>query len=186
MPDNSNKREIELLAIRCQLGERGAFDELVDRWHTPLWNYIRRIANRDDVAEELVQETWLRVLRGIVKLREPARLVEWIFGIAHRVLMDRLREKYRRAAVFDGAIEASLQELPASSDEDAREDLEQLFKEIDRLPLPQQELLALYYLDELTVDEVGRVLDVPAGTVKSRLFQIRKVLRQTLTAEEAR
>lgn len=186
MPADSNKRENELLAIRCQLGERVAFDEVVDRWHRPLWSYIRRIADRDDVAEELVQETWLRILRGIVKLREPARLVEWMFGIAHRVLMDRLREKYRRAAVFDGAVEASLQELPALSDEDGREDLEQLFHEIDRLPLPQQELVTLYYLDELTVDEVGRVLDVPAGTVKSRLFQIRKTLRQTLSVKEGK
>ena len=79
MPIHSNALEHELLAIRCQLGERAAFDELVDRWHAPLWGYVRRMADRDELAEELLQETWLRVLRGIAKLREPASLVPWLF-----------------------------------------------------------------------------------------------------------
>ena len=86
----------ELLAIRCQLGERAAFDALIARWHEPLWRYLRRLANNDDAARDLTQDTWLRVLRGIGALREPAKLRPWLFGIARRVAMDRLRFEYAR------------------------------------------------------------------------------------------
>ena len=63
--------EDELLAIRCQLGEPGAFDALIERWHGPLWKYARRLTGDDDAASETVQDVWLRILRGISRLREP-------------------------------------------------------------------------------------------------------------------
>ena len=105
MPTDSETIEQELLAIRCQLGELAAFDELVARWHAPMWQYVRRMADRNELADELIQETWLRVLRGIANLREPARLVAWMFGIARRVMMDRLRQKYRQEALFENALD---------------------------------------------------------------------------------
>src|SRR5574338_965862 len=94
-PDGpAHAREDELLAIRCQLGERAAFEELIRRWNDPLWRYVRRIAGEDDGAADLVQEIWLRVIRGMSRLREPARLRPWLFGVARRVAMDRLRQRY--------------------------------------------------------------------------------------------
>ena len=84
MPHHSESLEQELLAIRCQLGEPAAFDELVAQWHRPLWQYIRRMVGINELADELLQETWLRILRGIANLREPASLVAWMFGIAPR------------------------------------------------------------------------------------------------------
>jgi DNA-directed RNA polymerase specialized sigma24 family protein len=89
MPDN-----LELLAVRCQLGEREALDALVARWHLPLWKYARRLTGSEAAADDAVQDVWLRVLRGLPGLREPAHLRPWIFGIARRVLMDRLRAQY--------------------------------------------------------------------------------------------
>ena len=181
MPPNTNSLERELLAIRCQLGELAAFDELVDRWHAPLWRYIRRMADRDELAEEILQETWLRVLRGIVKLREPASLVPWLFGIARRVLMDHLRQKYKQPASNEGLDDQVVQ----TAEIDSRADIEHLLYEVDRLPLPQRELLTLYYLEELTVDEVAGVLGIPAGTVKSRLHHVRNLLKRNLLNEES-
>ena len=77
-------REDELLVVRCQLGERPAFDDLIDRWHAPLWKYARRLTGSDDAAQEVAQDVWLRVLRGIHRLRDGARLRAWLFGIARR------------------------------------------------------------------------------------------------------
>ncbi|MEX2169176.1 MAG: sigma-70 family RNA polymerase sigma factor [Pirellulales bacterium] len=183
MPPNTNSLEHELLAIRCQLGELAAFDELVDRWHAPLWRYVRRMADRDELAEEILQEAWLRILRGIVKLREPASLVPWLFGIARRVLMDHLRQKYKQLASNEGLDDQAAQ----TAEIDSRNDIEHLLYEVDKLPLPQRELLTLYlyYLEELTVDEVARVLDIPAGTVKSRLHHVRNLLKRNLLNEES-
>jgi DNA-directed RNA polymerase specialized sigma24 family protein len=77
-------RADELLAIRCQLGERDAFDALIARWYEPLWRYLRTLANSSEVADDLAQDTWLRVLRSIASLRDASRLRPWIFGIARR------------------------------------------------------------------------------------------------------
>lgn len=173
-------RADELLAIRCQLGERNAFDELITRWHEPIWRYLRRLTNSDDAAADLAQETWLRVLRGIASLRAPDSLRPWLFGIARRVAMDRLRRLYTRAE--DG--DAALQDLPAhESDVSLDDDLAALDAGVAALPMREREILALFYLRELTIEQIATLLDVPAGTVKSRLFRARKLLRTELTGD---
>jgi RNA polymerase sigma factor (sigma-70 family) len=98
-------KEDELLVIRCQLGERSAVDELTERWHPPLWKYVRRQAGEDDAAKDVAQDVWLRVLRGIGRLRDGSRLRPWLFGIARRALMDRLRHHY--AAPFGSDIDVA-------------------------------------------------------------------------------
>lgn len=76
----------ELLAIRCQLGERAAFDELIERWHGPLRTYIRRLLVDEERTREMVQDVWVRIIRGIPSLRDPARLRAWLFKITrHRL-----------------------------------------------------------------------------------------------------
>ena len=86
--------EDEWLVVRCQLGERPAFDELISPWGEPVWKYVRRLTNSDEVANEIVQDVWLRVLRGLHRLRDGSKLRAWLFAIARRTLMDRLREHY--------------------------------------------------------------------------------------------
>ena len=102
MPDN-----LELLAVRCQMGERQALEALVARWHVPLWTYAQRLTGADDAAADAVQDVWLRVLRGLPTLREPAPLRPWIFGIARRVLMDRLRVQYSAPSLADVDVDGS-------------------------------------------------------------------------------
>lgn len=184
MPTNSETIEQELLAIRCQLGELAAVDELVARWHAPMWQYMRRMADRNELADELIQETWLRVLRGIANLREPSRLVAWMFGIARHVMMDRLRQKYRQEAFFENALDDLKATADESDEHERRDDIEDVLEKLENLPLSQRELLTLYYLDELSIDEVGQVLGIPIGTVKSRLFHARRILKQSLMDKE--
>ena len=181
--EDRNRAEIEdeLLAIRCQLGEPLAFDELVARWHAPLWRYLRRLAAADDVAAETLQEVWLRVVRGISRLREPARLRAWLFGIARRAAMDRLRQQYAAPPL----VEAELADLPAGEEiADAGEDVTVLLRELDLLPVVEREALTLFYLRELSLAEIAGVLAIPVGTVKSRLFRARRLLREQIQSKE--
>lgn len=171
--------EDELLVVRCQLGERPAFDELIERWGGPVWKYVRRLTGAENEAEEIFQNVWLRVLRGIHRLRDGSKLRAWLFGIARRALMDRLRERY--AAPPQGDID--LTSLPADeTPDDLERELADLEQELARLPLVEREVLTLFYLRELSLGEVADVLGVPVGTVKSRLFRARKLLRQELEA----
>lgn len=173
----SREKEDELLVVRCQLGERPAFDELIDRWGEPIWRYVRRLARSDDAANDLVQDVWIRVLRGIEGLRDGSRLRAWLFGIARRTLMDRLREEYATPGLDD----LDDEDLPAP---EAQPDLDTDSADVEaglaRLPVVEREILTLFYLRELSLAEVADVIGVPVGTVKSRLFRARKLLRREI------
>jgi RNA polymerase sigma-70 factor (ECF subfamily) len=176
--------EDELLAIRCQMGEPAAFDDLIDRWHGPLWTYVRRLVSQDDTAKEIVQDLWIRVIRGMPRLRDPAKLRPWLFGIARRTLMDRLREQYARPA----ETEVDINEVPAVGgwNDERRENLEDLEQALAALPMVEREVLTLFYLDELSLSDVSDALGVPVGTIKSRLFRARKMLRLDMDTRSAR
>ena len=175
-------REDELLVVRCQLGERAAFDELTERWHPPLWKYLRRVTGADDAAKDVAQDVWLRVLRGIGRLRDGSRLRSWLFSIARRALMDRLRQQYAGAVDTDIDVADLAADQPADSLE---EDITAMENELERLPVTEREVLTLFYLRELSLAEVAEVLAVPIGTVKSRLFRARRLLRHALDSKGA-
>ena len=176
MIENDRKQD-ELLAIRCQLGEPSAFDALIARWHGPLWNYLRRLTGDDDAAAEAVQDVWLGILRGIARLRDGSRLRAWIFGIARRVAMDRLRAKYAEPPLVSAD---DLDLAGADGTSDLEEDIALMHEGLARLPVPEREVLVLFYLEELTMTEIAEVAGIPSGTVKSRLFRARKALRDQL------
>lgn len=170
----------ELLAVRCQLGEPEAFDELAVRWHGPLWTYVRRLAADEDRAREIVQDVWVRILRGLPGLRDGSKLRAWLFGIARRTLMDRLRDRYARPVDAD----VDPDSLPADPGAGGLEDdLEALEGSLERLPIVEREVLTLFYLRELSLEDVASALDVPVGTVKSRLYRARRMLRAEMTTE---
>ena len=168
----------ELLVVRCQLGEPDAFDALISRWHRPLWLYVRRMTGRDDEAQDFLQEVWLRVIRGIPRLRDGSRLRGWLFGIARRVLMDRLRRQYAARAASDIDIGEFAAAEPESIDHEA--DLASLEAALDTLPTVEREVLTLFYLRDLSLAELAEALNVPIGTVKSRLFRARRMLRAAI------
>ena len=177
---NINSRSTdELLAIRCQLGEPAAFDDLIARWHGPLWGFVRRFLSDDDAAREIVQDVWLRAIRGIGRLRDGSKLRSWLFGIARRALMDRLRDQYASARVLD--LDVNIDDIPTEVSVDEIDDLETLERTVAQLPLLEREAVTLFYLQELSLNEIAEATRVPVGTVKSRLFRARRLLRQRMT-----
>lgn len=173
----------ELLVVRCQLGERDAFDALVLRWHGPVWAYVHRLLSDDSVAADVTQDVWLRVVRGIARVREPQKLRAWLFGIARRAVMDHLRMRY--AVCNEVGLDVS--QLPDLSGDEAgnvEPDLARLDEALYALPVVEREVLVLFYLKELSLLELADVLAVPVGTVKSRLHRARQLLRHRLNQEE--
>ena len=178
-----NPSDDELLAIRCQLGEPAAFDDLITRWHAPLWSFVRRLAGEDDAAREILQDVWVRVIRGIPQLRDGSRLRAWLFGIARRTLMDRLRQQYARSPTVDVDVDEIAADTSAAEE---AEDLQELERALAEVPVVEREVLTLFYLHELSLNEVAEALNVPVGTIKSRLFRAKRLLRQTMTARGIR
>ncbi|MFG1699923.1 RNA polymerase sigma factor [Nonomuraea sp. NPDC049309] len=166
----------ELLVVRAQLGERDALAELVSRWRTPVWTYVRRMLDAER-ADDVSQEVWLAVVRGLPRLREPDRFAPWLFTIARRSVMDRLRGRYAAPPAPAGDETAS---DPAGTPVDpvgAMLDRAELIAALELLPPPEREILVLYYLEDLSVEDCAQICGIPAGTVKSRLSRARRLMR---------
>ena len=128
-----------------------------------------------------MQDVWVKVVRGIARVRDGSRLRAWLFGIARRTMMDCLRRRYAAPASVEIDL-ADASAMTAESDALGHEmDLAALDNALADLPALERETLTLFYLRELSLAEVADALEVPAGTVKSRLFRGRRLLRAALS-----
>ncbi|WP_328957845.1 sigma-70 family RNA polymerase sigma factor [Kitasatospora purpeofusca] len=196
----SDRRRDALLVVRCQLGERAAFGELVDVWHAPLWRYLRGVAGGSPhLADDLAQETWVAVVRGLPGLRQPERFAPWLFTIARRALTNHLRQEYqapetsaraRAAATGTGAEAGAVADPGAGAGFGAGVEADQVLDDVlttmqveaglNDLPPQEREVLILFHLEDLPLAVCAQVLGVPTGTVKSRLHRARRMLRSAL------
>ncbi|MFJ8437193.1 RNA polymerase sigma factor [Kitasatospora sp. NPDC094019] len=175
-------RRDALLVVRCQLGEREAFRELVDVWHGPLWRYLRSMAGGSPhLADDLAQETWIAVLRGLPALRQPDRFAPWLFTVARRAVLTHLRQVYREADASAAEAERADQAHPDGDDPlGAVLTTLQVEAGLNGLPPLEREVLILFHLEDLPLATCAEVLGVPPGTVKSRLHRARRMLRSAL------
>jgi RNA polymerase sigma-70 factor (ECF subfamily) len=170
LPTDKRILDCELLVTQCQRGDPGAFDRLVKMWERPLFYYLRRLAPSEADAWDLLQETWLKTFRSIRSLRDPAALPPFLYATARNAAITRLRLKRENPTPCD---EASALDCAFIAFDDA----EQVHHALDQLPLAQREAVTLYFLEDLSIDEIAQVLAVPPGTVKSRLHYGKQAIR---------
>lgn len=171
----------ELLVVRAQLGDRSALEELVARWQTPVWTYVRRMLDAQR-ADDVAQEAWLAIVRALPRLREPERFPPWLFTIVRRAVTNQLRDQYTgrtRQAVRD-LEEVHLTEAGRHDPVAGLLDRAEVVAHLARLPVLEREVLVLHYLEDLSVADTAQVCDVSVGTVKSRLHRARRLLRERL------
>lgn len=172
MPEAARTNRSALLVLRCQRGEREAWAELVSEWERPLFYYLRRLSTTDDEALGLLQDVWVRVFSDLGSLRRPERLAPWLYVVARRTWARQRTTSAREPASTEPE---SGSELEAPDESFA--DVEALHAALGSLELRDREVLTLFYLDDLSLTEVAEVLEIPAGTVKSRLSHARARLR---------
>lgn len=179
MPSDKQILESALLVVRWQRGDQSAFESIVRLWERPLFYYLRRLASSEADAWELLQETWLKLFRSLRQLRDPRTLPAFLYTTARNTAISHLRGRgFEQNGVH---AESEIEEFE-SDDTAAFDNAEQVHHALDQLPFPQREALTLYFLQDLSVEEMGAVLGIPVGTVKSRLhyakYAIRKILSQ--------
>ena len=174
----------ELLVLRCRRRDEGALEELIRHWEKRLFYYIRRLVSDEEDAWDVLQETWLKVVRQIGSLRQARSLPMWLYRIARNTAMSRLRGRYADRSVFDD--EQTAADVPEQANSFTFEDAEQVHSGLSRISLPHREVLTLFFLQDLSIDEIAEVLEVAPGTVKSRLHFAKKALRAVIEQEECR
>jgi len=172
----------ELLVLRCRRGDAAAWRELIRGWERRLFYYVRRLVGGERDAWDVLQQTWLAAFKALPTLNEPRAFRAWLYRIAHRQAVSHLRSTGAapdaRAAGIDDA--AEMTDDGADDPTFSAEAAEAVHAAMSRLSLPHREVLTLHFLEDMSVDEVAAVLDVPPGTVKSRLFHAKRALRAAI------
>jgi RNA polymerase sigma-70 factor (ECF subfamily) len=169
--------QCELLVVRCQRGDPSAFPAIVEMWERPLFYYLRRLAPSEAETWDLLQETWLKTFRALGSLRDPRTLPAFLYKTARNTAISRLRYQEReeeRMRVPEAYVASPSDEIAAF------DNAEQVHHALDQLPIPQREALTLYFLQDLSLDEMAGLLGVPLGTVKSRLHYGKLAIQRIL------
>lgn len=176
----------EYLVLLSQAGSSEAMDGLARRWTPRLLRYAARVlggsSQSADTARDVVQETWVGAIRGLRGLRDPAQFPAWIYGIATRKCADAIRANMRRRRLDQPA---------AAGDAYRQEPSVRVEHQIDvaagirQLPPKQRAVVHLFYVADLTVEEIAAALRIPTGTVKSRLHHAREALKRHLDGGRA-
>ena len=169
--------------VCVQAGDPQALAALIDRWRAPLYAFLwRRVG---DGADDLFQESWIRVSRARDRFDRSRRFSTWLFQIANNLCRDRWRRLDARRRAHDalrdeaqarGQDRAAAPELPGEH---------RLERQLERLPERLREVLVLRYYQDLGEAEIAEILDIPRGTVKSRLHAAVRAARALLEKEDA-
>jgi RNA polymerase sigma-70 factor (ECF subfamily) len=169
------------LVDRCRTGDDGAFGELVDQYKDLVYGLIYRMVSNRALVDDLAQEVFLKVHRGLPYFRGEARLSTWIYRIVQNVC---IQARGRRAP--EVPLEEDREDRPrrefggpdaAFADLELRDRLE---KAIAQLPENYRMLIAAHYLKGIQYEALAEALNVPLGTIKTHLYRAKRQLRELL------
>ena len=165
----------EALMLEFQGGSRAAFEELFARYRKPLYGFFGRRLNNPERAEELAQETFLAVIRGVARYEPRASVRTYLYGIALKLLAAE-RRKLATSATFG-------QSGPEPKTGGTAEFVLWVRQALERLDAPEREILMLREYEQLSYFEIAELLRIPVNTVRSRLFRSRLALKSYLELE---
>ena len=180
----SDTSERDLVA-RCRRGEEAAFRELVERYSPMVFALAARLVQAPQRPEDIAQETFLRVHRGLPYFRGDARLSTWIYRIVSNVAFEARGREHRRDVSLDDA--SAPVARPALRDR-AFSDIElrdRLDKAMARLPAHYRLLVHGHSVKGVTYEDLAEGLGMPVGTVKTHLFRAKRLLRDALEGDLA-
>lgn len=176
-----------------QRGDVSAFAELVARHEKPLWRFLRRLTRDDSAAEDLLQETFMRVIHCASNWRPEAKFTSWLYAIARNLCIDHARKhKHRRALSLDGQPSRDSDAAPTMHESLPGHDVgaerlaqnRELAVRIDQaiaaLPEAQREVFLMREVLELPFAEIAQLLGVSEATTKSRMRYAFERLRAAL------
>lgn len=170
----------EYLVTAAATGDRQALARLVARWQPRLLRHAWRVLGDPERARDMVQEGWVEILRGLGRLHDAAAFPAW----AYRIVTRRCHRLFHRAAREpfepEEAGDLAEQEVAGHHGAEFAAEVSVVMHAISTLPAAQRAALALFYSEDLSVAEIAIALDVPPGTVKTRLMHARRKVRALL------
>ena len=175
------------LVRQARAGRTEAYAELVRRWAGRVTALCHARVRHGHVADDLAQETLLRGFRSLASLTDPDRFGPWLCGIALRVCLDWLKSKQNKQIPFrvlgpDHRPEDCCDErADGTGDLERADERRRILEEVEALPEDYRRVVMLFYYEDMTYRELGRLLGVSPPTVNARLTKARALLRARLT-----
>jgi RNA polymerase sigma-70 factor (ECF subfamily) len=168
----------ELLVLKSQQGDRSAFEELIDRTQEKLWRHAWRLLGEDQAAWDVLQETWMAIAKDLRRLNDPGAFRGWAYRIASNKCRDWIRREQRRRRedreYWDRSAEDRADRIQTSRR------IGTLREALEELSGKDKAILSLHYEEEFDLETISQILDIPLGTVKSRLFSAREHLKNLM------
>jgi RNA polymerase sigma-70 factor (ECF subfamily) len=169
-----------LWLLRAQTGDRDALEKLLQSVQTNLYGYLVSLVHDEHLAEDLLQDVFVIVIQKLHWLREPSAFTAWVYRIASRQAFRAL--KNRRHVASRREIDPILEAVAAEAPEEGPtpEIIDRLPKLLEQVTPASRAVLSLHYLQEMTLQAVADVLEIPLGTTKARLAYGLATLRNKL------
>lgn len=174
---------------RVKKGDQSAFEDVVSFYQNKIYQHCFRMLGNVHEAEDIAQETFIRVYVNIHSYDEKRKFSTWLYRIATNLTIDRIRKRkpdYYLDAEVKGTEGLNMYSQLASDDQRPPEEVENqelqryIHREIDKLPPKYRSIIILRYLEEFSLQEISETLDIPLGTVKTRIHRGREALRKKL------
>ncbi len=160
--------EESVLIHRAFAGDNKAFGKIVELYRRPVYNLCLRYL-RDSDAQDAAQETFLKAFLHRESFQRDRAVLPWLFTIARRLCIDRIRARKREHVSIDGALEVVDSRIDVEREVSTRQEIGLLAGFLDDLPDRHREAVALYHFDGLSYREMSDVMEAPIGTVMTWL-----------------
>jgi len=173
--------------VADRTGDNGSFEDLAIPLFARLYNFAHWLTQDRAAAEDLVQETYMKALRGFSSFRQGTNFRAWMYKILRNTFLTSQAGLKASASLSldsdeDNVVEPVAAENPESTLL-ARAERETIQKALEDLPVKFREIILLCDAEEMSYQEIGETLAIPIGTVMSRLSRARKAMRELLTAK---
>jgi len=167
--------KLDLLVIEAQSGNHKAFDCLIAFFHPQLVKFALNVCGNEALAKDAVQDAWINICDKLKSLNDPRAFRSWIFRAVRWRMFDMLKAKSYQHQSLNPDIEHESITVNLNEADTERRQLSQL---INQLPETERDVIYLFYLVDCSLVEIASILEIPVGTVKSRLNRARISLQQ--------
>lgn len=167
-------------------GETSLYEYFLDKYSQQVFVLIVRIVENQEDAEELTQDTFLKAFEHLSSFKAESRFSTWIYRIAYNTAISAARKKKQDLFVMDNAVLAHIsdQQIDDTLNDESEERIRKLNEAIKKLDAEERALIALFYNEEKTIDEIALILGLTESNTKVKLHRIRKKLYILITEAE--
>jgi RNA polymerase sigma-70 factor (ECF subfamily) len=178
--------DIELVQ-KALKGEKKAFEMIIQKYQSPLVNYIGRMVKENELARDISQEVFIKAYSSLYSFRQEYKFKTWLFKIASNSVIDYWRKKKIDAFSIDQQYNLDGDSVPFQIPSDdpsvdktieLHEVRERIEEVLDKLPASLKELFVWRHINDLSYEEMAEIKGIPVGTIKNRVFQAKEMLRK--------